>query len=341
MNISVLRLTNRPRSRYLSGLAGFDPSGNYTTTTVTLDMQADSSVADRVNAIVSQGSVGRYNNRTVYDEAATGTVWTDVGISYPKLQELAPVDLLTPPPVGSPSAPCPCENCREEVITETYYASREQSSPDDIPVSMSRDIVICEPTDSGGVTVACADELARVKAQAGIAGLRDTWQVRNKKCIDRCKGLPEKEWNTCMDGCKTINDQQPALSSLSASAGKDCFNKCNSQHLSQAELQKCYAACPTTGRAAVNSKYSVAPSGQIVSAYQPMYRSVSGVALSGLSNDSGSVDDETPIYTTDGTSPLYLPPPVQCDNNNTLWFVIIGGACTILGYIIAQALKRR
>ena len=63
--------------------------------------------------------------------------------------------------------------------------------------------------------------------------------------------------------------------------------------------------------------------------------------MNGLSNDSSVVDDPS-LYTPDAAGQLYLPAPVPCESgSNTLWFLIIGGACTLLGYIIAVALKKR
>lgn len=343
----------------MRGLRGFDPSGSYAMTANILDMQQDSLVADRVQQIVSGGSVGTYNNRQVYEEPASGSLFVDVGLAYPVLQEIRPQALMTSPPIGgtAPLQPCPCDNCREESVTETYYASKEQQSPNDIPVSMVRDVVICEPsTADGQPTPKCAEDLAKLKAQLGLQGLRGLGMVaplfsaQKRKCYDSCRGLPQSQQEACLTSCdkKYTSATLPQLGfaygaqsqgsyaqnilfqGRSAAGGtwRDCYNNCNSQRLSQAELQRCYANCPTTGIVAPTANTS-------------MYLAPNLSTMSGLSNDSTVVDDPS-LYTSDAQSQLYLPAPVPCESgNNTLWFLIIGGACTLLGYIIAVALKKR
>ncbi|MFN8358586.1 MAG: hypothetical protein U0264_01610 [Candidatus Kapaibacterium sp.] len=318
-------------SEYLRSMAGlndtFDPTVPYTASQNFLDMQRDPSVESRVIQIVSSGSVGKYSNYPVYNDSATGKVFVDIGLSYPRLQEIVPTPTTSQPPAESD---CPCTNCHEETVIETWYASKEKASASDIPVNMTSEVVICEPTDGHGSPRAlCADELARLRAQ-GINGLGNMlYTGKQKACIDGCSGVrPESAWNKCMDGCQSTN--APIASRTADTAWGKCTAGCNVQGFSQEQLQRCYAACGnslTSGSPGSNSGYMVSQSGQLVR------------ALSGLSNDNSVTDpvvyDNPPVYYTNPTS-------MDCEKGNSgvMAFTLVGIAGLIIGGLIVKAVIR-
>lgn len=363
MTISIARRPRRLQGLRDRGLRDpFNPSGSYTATSNILDMGADSSLQNSVMSIANSGIVGKYSGLNVFNDNSTGKVYVDIGTAYPKLQEIVPTNtvITSAPP---PATDCPCNNCREETIIETWYASKNQTSPSDIPVNMSSEVVVCEPINSPNGNqpqILCAADLAALNAQ-GINGLRDTWQVSkaNKKCIDKCKGSPNIE--KCYSGCMGINQQplyttaltpssftsinRPSMSGIGAvskgnyqmglvftgrtadSAWGKCAAACNGKGLSQNELQKCYDACQT-GRAVVNTGYTVAPNGQLVR------------SLSGLSNET-TTDDSEIVYDTPITYPIA--PTMDCErgNSNTLLLILTGIAGLAIGWLATTAWKKR
>ncbi|MBK9249350.1 MAG: hypothetical protein IPM69_14865 [Ignavibacteria bacterium] len=320
------RQVYRGNLRGMEGLNdAFDPTVPYTATQNFLDMQNDPSVGPRVNQIVSSGSVGNYSNYRVYNDTLTGKVFVDIGLSYPKLQELVPSVSPTQPPTQSD---CPCNNCHEETVIETWYASKQQVNSSDIPVNMTSEVVVCEPTDgTNSPKPLCADDIARLSAQ-GINGLGNMlYTNRQKACINGCKGIqPESAWNKCMDGCSSTN--APIQSRTADSAWGKCTTACNGQGLSQEQLQRCYAACGTStgGSTASNSGYMVSQSGQLVR------------SLSGLSNDNTASDpvvyDNPPVYYTNPTSTM------DCEKGNSgvMAFALVGIAGLIIGGLIVKAI---
>lgn len=343
----------------LNGLRdNFNPALPYAAVQNFLDIQADPGVQSRVLDITSSGSVGNYSSYPVYNEYSSGRVWVDIGLSYPKLQEIVPTTATTtsaPPPSQSE---CPCNNCHEETVIETWYASKEQTSSGDIPVNMTSEVVICEPTDNSAPRPLCAADLAALNAQGinGLGYVAPIFSSKQKKCFDSCSGLPEKEWNKCMSRCNSHQSQSLADFTFSSpsngkyqqnitftgltsnpvnssgartadSAWGKCVAGCNSQRLSQNELQKCYAACGTSGTTSVvNSGYAVGPGGNLV-------------ALSGLSNDS-SVPTDPIIY--DNPPVYYTQPTTDCQrgSDNVLGFVVVGLGGAIIGGLIVKALTK-
>lgn len=320
----------------------FSSSAQYVVTQNILDMQADSSLVDRVSAIVMSGVQGTYQNYPVYNDAATGKIYVDVGLSYPRLQEIvSTTQSLIDPPGGGSDCPCDSSNCREEIVQETWWASPNKSSDSDIEVDMSREVTICEPVEQSP-TLACADELAKIKAANGINGLRglrglgnvQSFTDKQKRCMDGCKGLPLPQWNLCMDKCTVPNNPIETQ----ATAWKDCYNACNSKRLSQAELSRCYAGCGT-GTA-------ISPAGQLVASNSPFglveTQSLPRMkfGINGLSNDDSTVIDEG-TYVTDPA--VILSQPIDCEKNNSrgLWFVVIGAAGVVLGILLSLAWKKR
>jgi hypothetical protein len=84
---------------------------------------------------------------------------------------------------GQPCAvPCPT-NCREEITQETRYLNSQQIAEDDVAVNVRVPKIICPPRD-GGVTLPCADELAALKTQLGVQGVRGG--VRGVGSVNGC-----------------------------------------------------------------------------------------------------------------------------------------------------------
>lgn len=258
-------------------------------------------------------AVGTYNGMPVYKHELTGKlyVWNqgnqdpDFGIL---MYQLIPTELPTSPntPQMYDSGGCPCEGCVEEIQQETWYASKTQSSSSDIPVNMTSERVVCDPT-SDNPTIACQDELLRVKQQLGINGLRGLGNVATKY----------PAWAACSKHCN------------------DNFHG--------ADLTRCYKECekyigwganPTNG----GGRLMVDSGGGLVSFAN------SQPALSGLGNEVLTDTSSTgTVYTTDPYAPNYLPPSINCEsgNSNVLWFVIVGVAGILAGILFNVAWKKR
>lgn len=69
----------------------------------------------------------------------------------------------------SSGGPCPCTNCREDVVVKQYYLRKTRASADDIQVNVNRRNLIC-PSNMPPVTE-CEEKLQQIRQRNGLSGL--------------------------------------------------------------------------------------------------------------------------------------------------------------------------
>lgn len=363
-NMATLTIPTLRRAtgvRGVRGLRDFNPSATYIMSLNTLDMRSDVSQTARVNAIVGGGVKGSYNvsnmgARSVYEEAGTGKVFVDVGLSYPILREL---NLAS---TGTTDSDCPCENCTTEWRDEQWWLSETAETPNSQQVEITRKIIVCDPAD-GEAVLSCAAELAQLKAQYGIQGIRGLgtipgsqadkdWCLRAALDAHKRGIIGERDIEGYYGDClrKTLahgappqlTAPQPSLKGLGMTAQQwdagqqECLAKCG-------HTPGCYEECmKPLGRRPVN----MAGNGGGFSVTQGGYgmMPVSALpALSGLSNDaSGTINVPPPPYVPQSYPQGDVIYTTPCEGSQNVWVSgIIGVAIGILSVLMAQMMFGR
>lgn len=350
-NMATLTIPTLRQATGIRGLRDFDPSATYIMSLNILDMRADATQTARVNAIVGGGIKGKYNvsdmgARNVYEEAGTGKVFVDVGLTYPILREL---NLAS---TGTTDSDCPCENCTTEWRDEQWWLSETAETPNSQQVEITRKIIVCDPAD-GEAVLACAAELAQLKARYGIQGIRGLGTIPGSQAdknwcmnaaLDAFKRgiIGEREIETYYGDCLRKNvAPQPSIKGLGMTAQEwdteqqRCLAKCG-------HTPGCYEECmKPLGRRPVNISYG---GGYSQGNYGTMPISALP-ALSGLSNDaSGTVNVPPPPYVPQSypTGDVIYTTTTPCEGSQNVWVSgIIGVAIGILSVLMAQMMFGR
>lgn len=77
----------------------------------------------------------------------------------------------------SSGGPCPCTNCREDIVVKRYYLRKTRASADDIQVNVNRRKFIC-PSNMPPVTE-CEEKLQQIRQRNGLSGLSGCTSCNN------------------------------------------------------------------------------------------------------------------------------------------------------------------